>query len=101
MTSHQTWAEALKISPEKLSEWSALAPADVPLLVWCLMAGHISTEEYLEWACESFALPILNSAFFHQSFDRATLTPEVRQGPWTAWCFPVGQWEDVAIIACI
>lgn len=101
MTIHKTWAEALKISPESLSEWSALAPAGEPLLVWCLTAGHVSTEDYLEWACETYGLPILNSAFFHQSFDRTTLTPEVKEGPWTAWCFPVSQWEDVAIIACV
>jgi hypothetical protein len=100
MDTSQTWVEALKISPEKLSEWSEQAPAETPLLVWCLQEGHISPEDYFEWACEHFGLPILNSAFFTQSFDRTSLEPHRSNSLWSPWYFPVGQWDDVTLIAC-
>ncbi|MGZ3721683.1 MAG: hypothetical protein ACXVA9_02050 [Bdellovibrionales bacterium] len=101
MSSDQTWVEALKISPESLSEWSTQVPANTPLLVWCLANGHVNVEEYLEWACDHFGIPVLNSAFFHQSFDRESLTPVREVSSWSAWCFPVGQWDDVTTVACV
>lgn len=102
MESPQTWVEALKINAENLAEWSTQAPADVPVLVWCLENGHVNIEDYLAWACEHYGLPILNSAFFTQSFKRESLSPDLRgSGQWTPWFFPVGNWEDVTLIACI
>ena len=98
----QTWAEALNINAEMLSEWSLKAPSDIPVLVWCLENGHVSIEDYLAWACEHYGLPILNTAFFTQSFDRDSLNAEVRGSEyWSPWCFPVGQWEDVTLVACV
>src|SRR6185312_12687814 len=100
MSEPQTWAEALKISPEKLSEWSEKAPGDIPLLIWCLQEGQIRAEEYLDWACENFGLPVLNSAFFTQDFDKTTLEQYRKDPNYCAWNFPVAFWDDVLFIAC-
>lgn len=95
----QSWAEALNIKPEKLSAWSAQAPAGMPLLVWCLEKGHVPTEDYLAWASQTYGLPILKSEFFSQSFDFSSLTES--RNTWDPWCFPVDRWDDVTIVACV
>lgn len=95
----QSWAEALNIKPEKLSAWSAQAPAGMPLLVWCLEKGHVPTADYLEWASQTYGLPILKSEFFSQAFDFHSLTES--RNTWDPWCFPVDHWDDVTIVACV
>ena len=64
MSYSQSWVEALKIKPEKLSVWSAQAPAGIPLLVFCLDKGHINAGEYFAWASKTYGLPILRNDFF-------------------------------------
>lgn len=98
MSSDQTWVEALNISPESLTEWSTQVPPDMPLLVWCMTNGHVKAEDYLAWACDHFGLAVLDSKFFSESFQRETLQP-VRD-KWSAWCFPIGSWDDCTFVAC-
>lgn len=99
MSDPQTWVEALNVSPEDLSQWSAQTPDGTPLLVWCLEQGHVSIEAYLEWAREVYGLPVLDSQFFADAFDSSTLS--LLRSDWSPWCFPVAKWEDVLIIACV
>lgn len=98
MSSDQTWVEALKISPESLTEWSTQVPPDMPLLVWCMTNGHIRAEDYLAWACDHFGLAVLDSRFFSESFQRETLD-DVRD-KWSPWCFPIGEWDACTFVAC-
>lgn len=99
MSHPQNWAEALKINPESLSAWSELAPPGTPLLVWCLEQGHVPLSEYLQWASETYGLPVLRSEFFSENFDGSQLLES--QGSWNAWCFPVDSWDGVTIVACV
>jgi hypothetical protein len=101
ITAVGSWVEALKISPEKLEAWSNEATPGVPLLVWCLQAGKISSEEYLHWAAQYFNLPVVHERYFKEAFDAQYLESERTKGGWTAWCFPVEQWDDVTIVACV
>ncbi len=102
MTNSRNWVEGLKISPEKLNEWSALAPDDLPLLIWCLKEGHIPVDKYLRWAQENYALPVVNSEFFETAFNaEESRTLLSSDGEWTAWRFPLAQWDDVLLIGCV
>jgi hypothetical protein len=101
MDQPQTWAEALNISSDQLSDWSAQVPEGIPLLVWCLEQRHVSVAAYLEWACDHFGLPVLSPEFLTRGFDRQVLQAQASHGHWTPWCFPVGQWEEVTYIACV
>lgn len=101
MSSKQNWVEALNINPESLTEWSAKAPAGKPLLVYCLEQGLIPLREYFAWASEHFGLPVLDAAYFHKAFDPEFLDKARATGAWNPWCYPVDQWEDVTIVACV
>ncbi len=106
MSVAETWVEALQIDPEKLNEWSALAPDGVPILVWCLQEGHISPELFLAWATRRYELPVVRAEYFAQTFDSAValqLHKEVSPGgrEWSPWFFPVEKWENVTLVACV
>ena len=101
ITAVGSWVEALKISPEKLEAWSNEAAPGVPLLVWCLQTGKISSEEYLLWASQHFSLPVVHERYFKEAFDSQYVESERIKGAWTAWCFPVEQWDDLTIVACV
>lgn len=101
MSDQQTWAEALNISPESLSQWSSQAPAGKPLLVYCLEQGLVPLKEYFDWAQQHFGLPILSPSYFQEAFDPSELEAARANGTWYPWCFPVGQWEDVTYVGCV
>jgi hypothetical protein len=101
MDQASNWVEALNISSENLKDWSAQAPAGVPLLVWCLEQGFVSTQDYLAWASAHYNLPILDSAFFEQAMDRSLVGVARAEGTWSAWLYPVSKWEDVTLVACV
>jgi len=102
MSDQQTWVEALNISSEMLEKWGQEVPSGTPLLVWCLQEGLVSVAEYLEWAREHYALPVLSSAFFEsQGFDPSYLRSPDALSTWQPWCFPVSRWENVTYIACV
>ncbi|MGE0529019.1 MAG: hypothetical protein AB7P49_18320 [Bdellovibrionales bacterium] len=101
MMNAETREEALHISSETLGEWSSLAPSGKPLLVWCLEEGHIQAEEYFEWAKERFQIPMLDSSYFATEFDPSFLEARRHQGDWTAWCYPVAEWEEITYVACV
>ncbi len=105
MLNAQNWVEALQINPEKLSEWSALAPDGVPLLVWCLQEGHIPVDKYLEWASHHFQIPVVKRAYFEGAFSTETALKLHKEATtsveWTPWFFPVEQWENVTLVACV
>lgn len=99
MSYSQSWVEALKIKPEKLSVWSTQAPAGIPLLVFCLEKGHINASEYFAWASKAYGLPILRNDFFKKAFETGSLAES--RNTWDPWCYPVETWEDVTIVACV
>jgi hypothetical protein len=99
MNEEQNWVEALKINPENLSQWSAQAPTGIPLLVWCLENGYVSTEQYMNWASQAYQLPVLRSEYFQKSFDIQLLNEN--RDNWEPWCFPVDVWDDTTIVACV
>ena len=74
-------------------------PANTPLLVWCLVNGMVKSDEYLAWACDHYGMAVLNAEFF-EHFDRESLTSLRAETSWSAWCFPVGKWDDVIFVAC-
>lgn len=101
MGNQQAWVEALNIRAENVNEWSASAPEGTPLLVWCLVEGHIQAHEYLMWASEHYGLPVLSSAFFEsEPFLPQQFLNMTAQTEWQPWCFPVYQWENVTFVAC-
>src|SRR5262249_38298667 len=86
----------------KLNEWSSQAPPGKPLLVWCLEEGHVSAGEYLMWASERYGLPVLSSAFFESGGLNPPFVHSHRNtGGWSAWCFPVDEWEGLTYVACV
>lgn len=101
MSNEQTWVEALNISPEMLADWSAQAEEGVPLLVWCLEHGHVPAGKYFEWAKEHFQIPHLRSDFFEHGFDTQLLNSIRQSETWSAWCYPISQWDDVTVVACV
>lgn len=101
MSAPQTWVEALNISPESLAEWSAQAPSGKPLLVYCLEQGLIDAQEYLQWASQHFAMPILQANYFQTGFDSSFLETARSDSAWTSWCFPIDAWEGLTYVACV
>lgn len=105
MLNAQNWAEALNISSEKLSEWGALAPEGVPLLVWAMQEGHISSSEYLMWAVDHFQIPVIRPDYFESAFSTETALKLHKETSapveWTPWFFPVEQWDGITLIACV
>ncbi|MGE4133084.1 MAG: hypothetical protein AB7F86_15690 [Bdellovibrionales bacterium] len=103
MQKNYPWATALQIKPDQLDSWSADAPPDWPLLVFCLLEGHIEPEAYLNWARDYYELPVLNRDYFVESFDleAGKLWIQGQESHWRSWNFPVEKWEDVTIIGCV
>jgi len=102
MNIRQPWADALNVSPDKLTDWSAQAPADRPLLTWCLNQDLISWEDYLEWARNHYELPAVESSFFVEAVDaefvKAQISSDSQQ--WQPWCFPIAVWDGITFVAC-
>lgn len=65
-----------------------------------LRAGLINEEEYLEWAAETYELPILDATFF-KSVSEARLLSEYSSDRWTNSFFPVALWDQTLYIACL
>ncbi len=99
MAEEQTWVEALEISEEDLRRWSEQVPSGMPLLAWCLEHGHVPLDRYLDWASESYGLPVLESRFFAEAFDASTLSQ--MRSDWSPWSFPVEVWDGITIVACV
>jgi hypothetical protein len=101
MSNSETWAQALKIEPAQLAQWTSLAPDGVPLVVWLMEQGHIQSQEYLAWASLHYGLPIVQEEFFNQAFNEETLTSHINEGIWSPWQFPIEQWDGITIVACV
>lgn len=101
MSDQKNWVEALNINPEKLKAWSAQAPEGTPLLVWCLVKGHVTVKSYLKWASQHFEMAVLSNEFFQNAFDLASLAEVREEGPWSPWMFPVDNWDNVTLVACV
>jgi hypothetical protein len=103
MSVSQDWVEALHINPEKLNEWSALAPDGVPLIVWLLQEGHVSPGAYLDWAKEHYQLPVVSPEYFTDAFDPSSARDlQVHFDlEWRPWFFPVESWDGITLVACV
>lgn len=101
MNQPQTWVEALNISQESLNEWTANAPEDMPLLVWCLEQGHISEDDYFTWAKDRYGLAMLQPGFFDHGLTQEWMNRIKEDGQWQPWFYPVSNWEGVNFVACV
>jgi hypothetical protein len=97
MDQADNWADRLNISQEQLKSWQEEAPADTPLLVWCLSAEKISFKEYALWAKNHYGLPILN----HDFFSKHPVNLPLEDDHWTPWLVPLAKWENLTYVGCV
>jgi hypothetical protein len=102
MSDSYPWAQALRINPEQISEWERELPSGQSLLLWCLESGKIDEAIYLQWASETFAMPVINKEFFaHLPTPPEQLLKLLSNNQiWTRHCFPIHSWDGVLFIGC-
>lgn len=90
-----TWKDHFKERLVGLEE-----PREGSYLELALEEGRLTSKEYLEWATATFLMPVLKPEYFtdHQP-DPAWL--KRAQYKWGPTMIPVGQWDDVLIVACL
>lgn len=95
-TSH-AWIEYLNISTSDLEAWKNEAPADVPLLVWCLKEKKIPFDDYATWAKNHYSLPVIR----HEFFSNQPSLEDFEPADWSPWMVPLGTWEGLTYIGCV
>ncbi len=101
MSNNPAWAQEFKLTAANLEKWRKEAGPHEDLLRWCLLNGKINESQYLEWASLFYELPVVESQFFSLPAD-ANFWDGVRgAGPWQPILFPLHEWQNVLLIACI
>lgn len=72
------------------------------LLYHVLNRQIISVDDYLQWAQETFQLPLLKLAYFSENPTNQKVWQQWKGSyAWTPECLPLRQWEDVLYVACL
>lgn len=95
------WAKAHKVDPNQLKLWQRESQNAPNLLAWCLLHRKIDVDEYLKWASETFAIPILNPQFFELEPETDLYARLEKMAPWSESLYPVGQWEGTVFVGCV
>ncbi len=97
-----SWFEHFK---DLLIHWSppaGFAPESTEALCHALRDGKISMDAYMEWAQETFELPILDGKFFEMTAPNLKLwVKRHAQLPWKSYIFPVAEWDGCLTVACL
>lgn len=102
MLPYPVWAQALNISEEKWTEWSATHPSAADILFWGLTHEQISWCDYREWSKNHYGLCTLDDSYFQmEDTINEELKTYLELSSWSPWCQPLYAWDDVVYIACL
>lgn len=95
------WATRFGLSDHDFAELqNQLAGTEDPLR-WCLLNGRIPLQEYLQWAADTYSLPILRDDFFQIPADPVFWEAVKADFAWTPSFFPLAEWHGVMLIGCL
>jgi len=99
---HISWQEHFKNKIKDAENLYIKDSTEVSLLLFCLRAKILSSQEYLEWACEAYQLPILSEKFFTLNTPTAEFFKKYQSSfTWSLECVPVAEWDGALIVACL
>lgn len=97
-----SWATRFGLSDRELSELqNHLNASGEDALRWVLVNGHLDEREYLQWAMDTYELPVVKNEFFQIAPD-TVFWEAVRSGfAWTPAFIPLAEWNGVLLIGCL
>lgn len=69
-------------------------------LIEILRSGFINEDEYLQWASETYQIPVVNHDFF-KTLNNYKLVLENPSPHWNETFFPAAEWDGTLFIVCI
>jgi hypothetical protein len=97
-----SWAARFGISDREVADLqNHLSATGEDALRWVLMNGHIAEREYMQWAMESYELPIVKDAFFQIPPDQPFWEAVRHEFPWNPTFLPLAEWQGVLLIGCL
>jgi hypothetical protein len=102
MMAKSNWQDHFQNQIQALLEEYNKEPLEISLLLFCLRAHALSSQEYLEWAREALELPVLNENFFLTNPPHPDLYKKWQTTfNWGPECLPIAEWDGSVIIACL
>ncbi|MBY0385230.1 hypothetical protein K2X05_08740 [bacterium] len=69
-------------------------------LIEILRSGFINEDEYLQWASETYQLPVVTHDFF-KTLNNYKLVLENPSPHWSETFFPAAEWDNTLFIVCL
>lgn len=99
---HSQWQDHFKSAVKKAEGLYSKDTTQISLLLFCLRAKMIPPKEYLEWAKESYQLPLLAEKFFQNHPPQKEFFKKwLKSYNWSMECLPVAEWDGSLIVACL
>ncbi len=95
------WAARFGISDREFAELQIHLAGSEDALRWCLLRGRIPLQDYMQWATETYDLPLLRDEFFSVPADPGCWDAVKSQFDWTSSFFPLAEWQGVLLIGCL
>ncbi|HEX4924544.1 MAG TPA: hypothetical protein VFV50_10675, partial [Bdellovibrionales bacterium] len=94
------WAQALGVKIENIQSWLKAGAPKSALLEWCLDHDKIKEADYLAWARDFYAIPVVKTSLFDQPAPEA-LWERLRGPEWRDSFFPLLEWDGVVFVGCL
>lgn len=97
-----SWAKRFGVSDREVADLqNHLNETGEDALRWVLINEHVDQREYLQWAMESYELPVVTNNFFKIPPD-LPFWEAVKTGfTWTPGFVPLAEWQGVLFIGCL
>ncbi|WP_413287462.1 hypothetical protein [Bdellovibrio sp. HCB337] len=102
MMTKVNWQEKFKASIKNAENLHSKDSSNISLLLFCLRSKMVPVKEYLDWAKESYQLPVLSEKYFqiHQP-KKEFFKVWQKIYNWSVECMPIAEWDGALIIACL
>lgn len=96
------WQEHFKNAIHDAENLYSKDSTNVSLLLFCLRAKMISSQEYLEWAKAEYMRPVVTDNFFLSYPPQVLLLQKcMSEYTWGPECVPLCEWDGLLIVGCL
>lgn len=100
--SKSSWQDHFKSSITNAESLYSKDATNISFLLFCLRAKMLPVQEYLNWAKETFQLPVLSAKFFQLHPPQKEFFKKWQKvHSWSVECLPIAEWDGALIIACL
>lgn len=101
MEQKKPWVEAFRISADEFKSWDTLKGVEASVTYWALENGHLTTENYFNWARNFYGLAVASDGYFQEPKDRQFWESIRSVANWSHQMLPLEQWDGVIFVGCV